>query len=73
MSSHVSSPDQELRSRIKAYLQIVTRVTPTDDMVDRFISSFGILETLVQNLKVPGQSRQHAVSLSDRKPVTASL
>lgn len=38
------------RSKVKAYLQIVTGVTPDDAMVDRFVTSFHLLGRLLNDI-----------------------
>lgn len=40
------------RSKVKAYLQIVTGVTPDDAMVDRFVTSFHLLGRLLNDITV---------------------
>lgn len=46
------------RSKVKAYLQIVTGITPDDAMVDRFVTSFHLLGLLLNDITleepVPG-------------------
>lgn len=61
----------EVRSRIKAYLQIVTKVSPTEEMVDRFIASYGILEPLVVSLKASRGERIHAAKRHHEKAVAS--
>jgi hypothetical protein len=46
-------------SKIKAYLQIVTGITPNDAIVDRFVTSFHLLGCLLNDItqEEPGCKR----------------